>query len=139
MQTYFVQLFDPILQNAQDCLWTAQGRKPYCRCIDLRRLDGKKDEIDRASDLRRIRSDRPGHGDDSIAILQCEVITGGTATQQRGSADFVKCRRNRGADGTRAHDGDGCLAMRIHQTPLTSMRNICSNGNSACKFAKRHS
>ena len=113
-----LQLLDSILQNADHSFRAAQRPEPFCRRLGLCRLDRQEDEVDGAPELCGIHPDRTGNGDEAFAILKRQAIAGCAAAQQRGATDFVQCRRDRGADGTRAHDGDGCSACCLHEHRL---------------------
>lgn len=70
MLSDLIQLFNPVLQNAYDCLRASQDFEPFGGRIGLCRLDCEKDEIDWLSDLCRSCLDWSRHGDKSITILK---------------------------------------------------------------------
>jgi len=118
MQGDPLQLLDAVLQNAHNGLRATQHGEPVCSRLDLCRLDRQKHEVNGPTDFCGIHPHRAGHGDEAIAIVKRQARPGCAAAQQRCATGFVQCRRDRGADGTGTHNGDGCSPCCIHEHRL---------------------
>ncbi|GDY56777.1 hypothetical protein SVIO_074000 [Streptomyces violaceusniger] len=91
-------MLDAVLQNTDNGVRTAQCRQPWCRRLNLRRLDGKEDKVDRSITLCRVDPHRPRHDDATFAYVQLEAFTRCSATHPRRTADLMQRRRHGRAD-----------------------------------------
>jgi hypothetical protein len=79
-------LLDAVLQNTDNGVCTAQCRQPWCCRLNLRRLDGKENKVDRSASLCRVDLHRPRHDDATVFYVQLEAFTRCAATNPRCTA-----------------------------------------------------